>query len=401
MVRYNSGAFSMVSADATSWVSPANNVLSNGRCALSLRASTAATVNTGAGLSTTIKFSIEAANGFAGTQKIFLYATGLGGTSNGWTERGIWNIQIPARSEPYVVSLSPLNGNGQTQTFTGAFQHTAGPSQLYLAYILLLPTPNIVQYTAAGSCLVEYNRISHAMRLINEAGDNWLGPLPGVPLSQGGSLTNSRCTLNIGASSAQIVGSSLVVNASLTLSPNFTGTLGTFLQSQDVNGIWTGMTQFGNWVGAPRSTPKPGPFIVSMTPSNATGSATYTLTVGHTSGISQLGVVHLRFNSSIVNGAPCHVVYFPGSNTMNLVNDAGTGFELSAAIALGSVTVGTGRCIVDAGASRTTSGNLLTLTLPMRFINSNFAGVKTAYANAFDIYGNLTHWVNVGTLTVP
>ena len=40
-----------------------------------------------------------------------------------------------------------------------------GATQHYLGYMLFLPTPNVVNFTATGSCLVEYNRISNGMRL--------------------------------------------------------------------------------------------------------------------------------------------------------------------------------------------------------------------------------------------
>jgi hypothetical protein len=371
-------------------------------CTLDLAASSRAMTPTLANDETRVTFAVGFKPGVAGLQKLFVRSSALDGKTSPWILQGTWTVTAPARSEPLVVALSPTAGANATQTFTGAFSHTGGPSQLYLAYILLLPTPNIVQYTAAGSCLVEYNRISHAMRLINEAGDDWLGPLSGVPLTRGGTLTNSRCTLNIGASSAQIAGSSLVVNASITLNSTVTGTLATFLQAFDVNGGFTGMTQFGNWSGTPRATPKPGPYVVSMTPANvANSAATYTLTVGHTAGVSQLGLVNLRFNSGIAGGAPCHVVYFPGSNTINLVNDSDSGLAVRPDIILGSVSIGTQRCIVDEGSSRTIAGNTLTLNLQMRFITSTFAGIKTVYANVFDLSGNLTHWVQTGTLTVP
>src|SRR5215204_5388808 len=60
--------------------------------------------------------------------------------------------------------------------------YTGGATQHYLGYILFLPTPNVVNYRATGSCLVEYNRISHGMRLIDNAGTGWLGGISGITL---------------------------------------------------------------------------------------------------------------------------------------------------------------------------------------------------------------------------
>lgn len=401
MIRSTGGGFSMVADGGGSWVAPSNGVLSNGKCALSIKASSYRETVGGGALTTTVKVAVQALPGFAGTKRVLLYILGPATMSSGWIERGVWTIPHLPVPKPAVGPIDPVDGAGTTQTFSSNFNHSRGASNIYLAYLLLLPTPNIVQYTAAGSCLVEYNSISHAMRLINEAGDDWLGPLSGVPLSQGGTLSNSRCTLNIGKSSAQLSSTTLVVNAAVTLNQSFTGTLGLFLQAQDIDGFWTGMTQFGNWTGTVASTPKPGPYVVGMTPTAALGSATYKLTVGHTSGISKLGMVHLRFSSGIVGAEPCHVIYFPGDNTINLINDAGTDLEAPPGVKLGSVGISTQRCTIAAGATRSVEGNTLTLTLPMHFNRSTFLGAKTAYANVFDNAGNLTHWITVGTLNVP
>ena len=67
-------------------------------------------------------------------------------------------------AQPSVVSLAPLNGSGPTATFTSVYRHTGGVDQIYLAYLLILPTPNVVQYTATGSCLIEYNRFANGKR---------------------------------------------------------------------------------------------------------------------------------------------------------------------------------------------------------------------------------------------
>ena len=72
---------------------------------------------------------------------------------------------------------------GASGTFTATFRHPGGVSKHYLGYILFLPTPNVVSFRAQGSCLIEYNRISNGMRLIDNAGTGWLGPIEGVPVS--------------------------------------------------------------------------------------------------------------------------------------------------------------------------------------------------------------------------
>jgi hypothetical protein len=53
-----------------------------------------------------------------------------------------------------------------------------------------------------------------------------------------------------------------------------------------------------------------------------------------------------------------------------------------------------------AGASASTSGNTVTVVLPVSFTAGSFGGAKNAYLVAFDNAGLLTHWVQGGTLNI-
>jgi hypothetical protein len=302
---------------------------------------------------------------------------------------------------PSVTSLIPNSGSGANMTITATSTHSGGASQHYLAYILILPTPNISLYTAARSCLVEYNRVSNGMRLINDAGDNWLGPVSGSPLPKGGKLSNSQCTLDISRSSAQVSGSVMTVNAAIALSPTSTGVFGTFLQTLDVNGVWTGMTQFGNWTIPSPGAVRKGPYVeLGASTSGTAIPATIRVAVGHTSGASNIAAVHLRITASIVGKAACHVVYFPGSNTLNLINDSETALVSPNGIAPGAGSLNNQRCTVGSASTRSMSGNNLTLNLPISFNRQIFTGSKQVYVNVFDINGVLTHWMQTGTLDI-
>jgi hypothetical protein len=267
---------------------------------------------------------------------------------------------------------------------------------------LFLPTPNVVQYTATGSCLVEYNRISNAMRLINDAGTNWLPGTIGLPVGQTGTLANSHCTLNVGQSSAQVNGTTMAVTAAVTFSAGFTGELATFMQGFDVTGAYTGMTQFGNWLAA-AGTHAPGPYVVSLSPTSGAGSSTtLTFTAGHTSGVSSLSFVTMLISPVIVGGTACQAFYFPATNVLNLVNDAGSAMVSANGITPGTAgTLANSRCSINTGAaSRSVSGNNVTVSLPMAFSPGTFGGTQNIYVNAFDNFGFLSHWVTGGTFTV-
>jgi len=310
----------------------------------------------------------------------------------------------PATGTPEVIGLSPLSGSATSGVFSATYNHPNGVNGHYLGYILFLPTPNVVNYVATGSCLVEYNRISNGMRLINDAGTGWLGGESGVPVGASGTtLSNAYCSLDTRQSGAQLSGTQMTVNAKVTFKAALKGMLGTFLQELDVNGVWTGMTQFGNWQAYSVSTPKPGPYLTGGGPATGAGSsATFSIGAGHTSGVNTLSMVHLLISSKIVGAPVCQVVYFPVANTVYLINDTGSD------LVPGSLTPGTNtgtlansRCTVSGtGMTRSTSGNTRTLTLPVSFNPGTFGGAKSVYVNAFDNYGLLTHWQKIGAWTV-
>jgi hypothetical protein len=131
--------------------------------------------------------------------------------------------------EPMVKNLYPLSGSGPTVLATGTFATHAWAPDLYLAYILFLPTPNVVSYTAKGTCLIEYNTISNGVRLIDDPGTGWIGPISGVPLGPlAGTLSNSVCTVNLADMNVLKSPGSIDVIAPVAFKEGFQGVLGTF-----------------------------------------------------------------------------------------------------------------------------------------------------------------------------
>ncbi|HYI92301.1 MAG TPA: hypothetical protein VEX68_02035, partial [Bryobacteraceae bacterium] len=311
-------------------------------------------------------------------------------------------VASPA-AEPEVLAITPLSGSGPAGKFTATFTHGGGAGQLYLGYMLFLPTSNKVSYTATGSCLVEYNRISNGMRLIDNAGTGWLGPVSGVVLGPAaGTLSNDQCTVSIAGSTVSVSGETLVVTVPVTFKNALTPVVGTFLQALDVTGKWTGMTQFGNWV-LPTGKPRPGPSIVSVTNSTTTGSsAVYTATTRHTSGAGSISMIHLLVGKNIADRMPCQVVYFPGSRTLNLIDDTGSQLVSATGAPVGGEgSLANSRCSVNTRlASQTASGTTVTITIAITFQTGTFAGAKNVYVNAFGAEGELTHWVQAATLNV-
>jgi len=199
-----------------------------------------------------------------------------------------------------------------------------------------------------------------------------------------------------------VSGNTMTMTVPVTFKGALTPMMGTFLQALDVKGNWTGMTQFGNWA-PPTFTARPGISIVNTASSTNAGSyAVYSVTAAHTSGSSAIAMITLLLGTRISDPNPCQPLYLPGANVLNLVNDSGSGLASPTGITPGTPgSIANSRCSINTGlASRVLSGSNVTVTIPLNLKPATFGGAKTVYVNAFDGFGELTHWVQGGTLNV-
>jgi hypothetical protein len=178
--------------------------------------------------------------------------------------------------------------------------------------------------------------------------------------------------------------------------------LGTFVQTLDVKGIWTGMDQIGTWV-VPDASRRSGPAIENVSVSATTGiSAVYTIRASHTAGSSALDLITLLISQTIADPASCQVVYYARANTLNLLNDINTGLVSPTGIQPGHEgAISNSRCSIDAQRSAyAVKGTSMSLTIAFQFSRSTFGGAKNVYVNAFDNNGFLTHWIVGATVSV-
>ena len=325
---------------------------------------------------------------------------------------------IIASAQPSVVSISPLGGSGSTATFTSVYHHPEGKH--YLAYLLVLPTPNVVWFTATGSCLVEYNTFSNGVRLIDDAGTGWHGGQSGV---RGPVLSNSHCSVD--TTKVQASYSAATKNLTVTVPVTFTGTfngpLTTFIQEQDSNGLWTGMTQFGNWTAVARVSPKPqsGPHVKSLTHGAYASSGgalpgplSVKVDVGHTSGTAALSQVHILLSENIVGGTNrCHIVYFryappqpppPAAQHDIAADDRRLVGDNGQFIPAHQKPYQNSTCRIEGGTLLKTN-DTITLELPLQYeqtyvtkYRAGQVGKLNVWVNVFDNVGRLTHWIAPG-----
>lgn len=377
---------------------------SNSKCALSGTNSNAGPPSIGATAEYSASVNIAFFRTFNGTRTVYLLTQGTDGSTSGWLQQGVYTVQsndsgpITKTGAPFIIPPAPFTSTGAGLSATGLFGHTAGAGGHYLGYILLLPTPSTVNYNAAGTCLIEYNRLSHGMRLINDAGTGWLGGESGMPVGQpGGALANAACTVSVAGSTISIANEQMAVTVPVAFAGGFGPQIGVFTQALDVNGRWTGMQQIGNVVSTVANTPRPGP-NVTVTPPNAGNLFRVSASITALQGTVSLEQVHLRISRHIVGSPACHVVWLPGGSAVALIDDAGAALVPPGFLRIGTPgTLSNSQCAIDTGnATFSASGEEFILEIPIT-PSLAFQGYTYAFGNAF-YYGGLqtqrvlTHW---------
>jgi hypothetical protein len=312
-----------------------------------------------------------------------------------WQPIGSWTVPGTAvLNGPDVVDVWQQSIGDYGYRFTNTFRHAGGASQQYLDYFLLLPLPNTANFTAAGTCLVEYNRISNGVRLINDAGNNWLGPPEGVRIQPGTPpLVNSVCQVDVANMNVMTAGTDVHVTTPIALAPSFHAQrLGIFLQQQDMQGVWTDFRQM-TWFRGGNAVPGRRPFwtFASLNPPSLPAATAF---LEMATGVP-IDTVHFRLTPNITGSLFCHVVYFRGTNTLNLIDDAGTGFVSETGIAPGSGTLQNSRCTLNGAntsISFSTSGGDAAFIIGLTHNEQTFSAPKQLFVNAFDTLGNVTHW---------
>ena len=183
--------------------------------------------------------------------------------------------------------------------------------------------------------------------LLSDTGSGYLTPT--VTPGSSGSVANSQCTVNGTGSSTGTSGNNLTLNLSLTFAATFTGAQNVYLQA-------VGKTANSNsgWVLDGTYTPAPNvPTNGGIAqPEFGFGIAqAFTMVYGDPNGIADLKEVYLLINSALGSSNGCYVEYYPATNLIYLLNDAGSA-TLSPAITPGvSGSVSNDQCTVNGTGS--------------------------------------------------
>ncbi|HYW48633.1 MAG TPA: NHL repeat-containing protein [Bryobacteraceae bacterium] len=136
----------------------------------------------------------------------------------------------------------------------------------------------------------------------------------------------------------------------------------------------------------------------SVTPVAGGGSQAITFRFSDPKGWQDLDVVNVLINNILDARNACYLAYSRASNTLYLVNDAGS--NVPAGLVLnGSGALTNSQCTVNGvGSSATGAGNTLALTLNLSF-SAAFAGNKVVWLAARDSAQGNSGWQPLGTWT--
>ena len=186
----------------------AAGTLTNSQCTVDVRASSAQ----GSGNNLTLTVALTFKPAFAGAKNTYMIAVNQSSVSSGWQARGVWTAVIASGAGN--VSVSPASGSGASQSFSFLYSDAAGYADVNWVQMIVG-----TQLQSNNVCFVTYTRATNVLQLVVDGGGTFVGS--GASLGVPGTLTNSQCTLNAGASSVSGLGSNLTVNLFLTFKPAF------------------------------------------------------------------------------------------------------------------------------------------------------------------------------------
>jgi hypothetical protein len=124
----------------------------------------------------------------------------------------------PAAGAPKVVRGAPIAGSGPSLKMSPAFHDDSGVSNLVDIFVVTNTKERGVDGTAG--CAVWCRRTTDDVYLLNDAGNNWLGPRK---LHSSNTLANGQCTLHVDETGLSEVNGNAQLDISVSFSKKFAG----------------------------------------------------------------------------------------------------------------------------------------------------------------------------------
>lgn len=312
--------------------------------------------------------------------------TTLGGGADGWFSASRPN------NPPTLTSITPTGATGTGTTFTVTASDLDGASDL--SQVRLLIGSSTAQ---TSSCVVIYSVPNNTLSLLADNGTTSAGLI--VPGSSS-TLSNSQCTLRGTGSSATPSGNTVTVGINLQFTAAFGGSRNVYGSAVDASGgtdPYRQITTYNVFFNV-------APAIVSLSPTAAptTGAfnQVFTYTVSDGNGFADVRAARFLINATQSATGACLVTYDNQLNQFSLVADSGTG-NVGTNPAGGGTDLSNTQCtLVAAGSNSARSGNNVTLTISLRFLDP-FRGNRNIYGQVEDSIGQLDGYRSLGTWNLP
>src|SRR5260370_933504 len=286
--------------------------------------------------------------------------------------KGTWTASGTATN----ASVSPSSGSGTTQTFSFVYSDSSGYADIHYVEILFQ-----TQISGQSACYLQYVPSNNTISLVTDSGTGYAGA---AQVGVAGTISNSQCTLDAGASTVSLSGNNVTLNLALTFKPAFSGAKNAYMNAYNNANALSGWQAKGTWTvaGTPTNT--------SVTPASGSGmTQTFSFVYSDSSGYADIHYVEILFQTQISGQSACYLQYVPSNSTISLVSDSGTGYAGAGQVGIAG-TLSNSQCTVDTGASLVvTSGNNLTVTVAITF--------KAAFTGAKNSYMNVIHMPNVSS----
>jgi len=367
-------------------------------------------------------------NNFLGAVWIFVHSGGA------WTQQGA--KLVPSDATISVGNSVSLSGNGNAALVGGPFSNNAAGAFWEFTRAGGVWTQQSLQQVGSGAAGAAQQGTSVAI-----SGDGSTAIVGGPQDASGAGaawiFTQPAAThFSVTAPALAVIGSPVTftvtaLDANGSPFPGYTGTVhfsssdaaagmpanaaltsgtGTFTATLSTSGSQT-ITATDALVSSITGTSG----AITVGTASATGTAPGSANPGTGAGLSQvmsftfndprgyqdLSVVDVLINTFLDGRGACYFAYTPSSNTLTLVNDAGTATSGTLVLSGGPGSVSNSQCTVSgSGTSAAGSGTTLTLTVNLTF-SPSFAGNKIAYLAARDLEGGNSGWQALGNWSVP
>lgn len=319
--------------------------------------------------------------------------TALQTFSKGSGDAFVTGIHRSATNAPPVnVSVTPSNGSTETAQLTYTVDDANGWGNLRFLYTNI---HNAV--SSVGACYVQYDIDNRLLRLLNDAGSNWVdSATPGERKI----LQNSQCRIDAERSFVHAHATRMNLTIQYMFQPGFGGVKSLLMYSQDRANAIAGWQLRGGWV-VPALAGNVQPAVTYFAPNNGTfPQNAFVMQVTDLNGANDVNEVHLLANASFNYASACYVRYQRSLNRLQLLNDSTSAF-------LGSLTPGASgsiensKCIVTGThSSATISGNVLSLVVYLSF-KAMAGGTNQLWTLVNDQSNAFLGWKSQGSFTVP